>query len=294
MFKRISTLSVLALCAVMGLRADFTMDESTRITGGMVAGMMKVAGVFSKSAREPMLSSISVKGDRMVRRQGDTAQVIDLGKETFTDINFKNKTYSTITFAQMAQVLQEMSRKARESQAKDSGDAELRFKASVRDTGQMKQIQGVDARQTLFTIDMDATDKKTGQTATVLQVGSESWLGPAVSGYDEVRNFYQRMGQKLAWSPGGLGAMAAAQPGMMEGIGELYKEMAKLNGVPVLQIIRMGPKVEGQDLAVMPSGQSAGPGQPSGPSVKGAAGQAAAGAAASRMGRAGALGGALG
>jgi Tfp pilus assembly protein FimV len=88
-----------------------------------------------------------------------------------------------------------------------------------------------------------------------------------------------------------------AQPGMAEGMSELYKQASKLDGVPVLQITRMGAVAEGQDLSSVPSQTEDGAeGQvPSAGNVAGqAAGQAAAGAATSRLGRAGALGGALG
>jgi len=59
--------SVLTLTG-SALLADFTYHETSTITGGMMLGMMKVAGVFSKQAREPIQSTISVKGDRMVHR----------------------------------------------------------------------------------------------------------------------------------------------------------------------------------------------------------------------------------
>ena len=137
MFKNVCVVSVLTLWCAGGLMADFTYEQSSKITGGAIAGMMKLAGAFSKAAREPMVSTISVKGDRMVTRHADTAQVIDLSSETITDINFKNKTYSTITFAQMTQALQEASRKMQEQRAKnkDAEKAEIKFNASVKETG---------------------------------------------------------------------------------------------------------------------------------------------------------------
>ena len=54
------------------LLADFTYQETSTITGGMMMSMMSVAGVFSKQAREPIQSTIAVKGDRMVHRTPPT------------------------------------------------------------------------------------------------------------------------------------------------------------------------------------------------------------------------------
>ena len=299
MFNRFSFVSVLTLWCAGGLMADFTYEQSSKITGGAIAGMMKLAGAFSKSAREPMVSTISVKGDRMVTRHADTAQVIDLSTETITDINFKNKTYSTITFAQMTQAMQEASRKMQEQRAKnkDAEKADIKFKASVKETGQSKQIQGMNAKQLIMKLDMEGTDKESGQKGS-MQVLADMWMAPSVSGYDEVQQFYKRMGEKLAWTPGGMSVLGAmAQPGMAEGMSELYKQAAKLDGVPVLQITRMGAVAEGQDLSSVPSQPEGGERAqlPSANEAAGnAAGQAAAGAATSRLGRAGRLGGALG
>jgi hypothetical protein len=146
-------------------------------------------------------------------------------------------------------------------------------------------------------LDMEGTDKESGQKGS-LQVLADMWMAPSVSGYQEVQQFSKRMAEKLAWAPGGRGLLGAfAQPGMAEGMSELYKEAAKLDGVPVLQITRMGAVAEGQDLSSVPSqpeggeqGQTPSAGQVAGDT----AGSAAAGAATSRLGRAGALGGALG
>jgi hypothetical protein len=43
MTKRAVILGCLAFFAAAGLRADFSYDQSSKMTGGMMAGMMKVA-----------------------------------------------------------------------------------------------------------------------------------------------------------------------------------------------------------------------------------------------------------
>src|SRR5918996_942603 len=101
MFRRALLAAALCACCTTSLFADFTYEQSSKITGGMMAGMMKFAGAFSKQAREPMRSTVMVKGDRMAMVSADTITVIDLNKETMTNINTKDKTYATITFADM-------------------------------------------------------------------------------------------------------------------------------------------------------------------------------------------------
>src|SRR4249919_213994 len=93
------------------LLADFTYQETSTITGGLMMSMMKVAGVFSKQAREPIQSTISVKGDRMVHRSANHASVIDLGSSTITTIDFQKKQYSVMTFDEMKQMMEQLSQK---------------------------------------------------------------------------------------------------------------------------------------------------------------------------------------
>ena len=54
-----------SVCACVGVvlvgwatgRADFKCTRSSKMTGGALAGMMKAAGVFSKQAREPVVTT---------------------------------------------------------------------------------------------------------------------------------------------------------------------------------------------------------------------------------------------
>src|SRR5690349_9976049 len=51
--KSVTVAGVLALSAGAAF-ADFSYQETSTITGGAIAGMLKVVGVFSKTAREPI------------------------------------------------------------------------------------------------------------------------------------------------------------------------------------------------------------------------------------------------
>jgi hypothetical protein len=291
------TVITAALCAfgATSLFADFTYEQSSKITGGMMAGMMKFAGAFSKSAREPMRSTVIVKGDRMSMVNGDRISVIDVDKETFTDVDMKNRTYSVITFADMARAMQKMSEKMK------TNDSDFTVSADVKNTGASRQVNGFDAKETILTMNMEGTDKKSGNKM-VMKIVTDMWLAPSMPGYEEVRNFYTKMGQKMSWSPnsGFLSAMST-QPGMSKGMAEIYKEMSKLNGVPVLQVIRMGAGGTGmpsdadinaaqQQAAQEQAAQQQQPQQPV-PTAGDVAGSAATGVAAGKMGKLGGLAG---
>jgi hypothetical protein len=86
--KKVVTLAGILALAGSPLLADFTYRETSTITGGAVASMMRLAGVFSKSAREPIQSTVSVKGDRMVHRSNTHMSIIDLGSQTITKYRY--------------------------------------------------------------------------------------------------------------------------------------------------------------------------------------------------------------
>ena len=224
-----------ALLTAGTLFADFSYDQSSKITGGAMAGAMKVIGVFSKQATQPIRSTVMVKGDRMAHVGVETVQVIDLANETITDINLKNRTYSVMTFAQMVQAMDQMSQKAA---AQKDNKAQMNFKASVKETGQTKVISSLNTREVILTLVMESTDKESGNKGS-MNVISDMWLAPEVPGYGEVRAFHQRMATKMAWTPGSS-AFTQGRGDMAKAFGDLSKESAKLEGVPVLQVVSMG------------------------------------------------------
>jgi hypothetical protein len=126
--RNFTTCAVLAVFSVSSLYGDFRYDETAKITGGMMAGMMKVVGVFSKQAREPINSTVAVQGNRMVRKYADHAEIIDLDAETMTEVNFQKKTWSVTTFAELRQAMEEALKKME----KDKSQPEMSFKGSVR------------------------------------------------------------------------------------------------------------------------------------------------------------------
>jgi carbon monoxide dehydrogenase subunit G len=233
--------AIFLVAACLPAFADFSYDQTSKITGGMMAGMMKFAGAFSKQAREPMVNTVAVKGDRMVHWSAHHASVIDIDKETITEINFDKKQYSVMTFAQMKQMMDEMSQKMKSS---DAQKADVQFKVSVKDTGEKKQIAGFDTHEMLLTMEMEGADKESGNKGG-MNMTADMWIAPKSAGYNEIADFYKRMSKKLDWAPGGMGMMGG-RPDMAKGMAEIYKEGAKLNGMPVFQVVKMGVHADGQ------------------------------------------------
>ena len=238
MIRNVATVAGIMALAASTLLADFSYQETTKITGGAIVAAMKVAGVFSKTARqagEPMQSTVAVKGDRLVHRNSLRATVIDLSSQTITSIDLQKKTYSVMTFDEMKQALQQMSDKMNQSKAKGKG--EMKFKVSASNTGKTKQVAGYEAKEMVLKMTMEGSDQESGQKGSMV-ITADTWIAPQVPGYAEGRNFYRRMGEKLNWTPGG--GMFMNRPDVAEGMAEVYKESAKLDGIPVFQTMTMG------------------------------------------------------
>ena len=178
------------------LLADFSYEQTSKITGGVVASMMKVAGAFSQQAREPIRDTVAVKGERMWHGNDMRGQIVDLAKETITTIDFQKKTWSVMTFTEMAQALDDMSKEMKQNQ-----NADVHFKVSAKATGQTRQIAGVEAKEMFLSMEMEGADQKSGQTGGMV-ITPNIWMAPKASGYDEIRDFHRRMAEKLNWTPG--------------------------------------------------------------------------------------------
>ena len=242
--------------------ADYTYQETTQITGGSMVKMMKMAGAFSsqaKKAGDPVVSTVYIKGNRMAKVAPDGIEIIDLDKETITHVDSQKHTYTVVTFEQMreqmAKAADEVKKKSAEQPAgateQKPSDVDMKFDVKVRNTGVEKQVSGLSSHEAIMTMMMIATDKKSQQSGA-MAVTNDMWLVPEVPGYDQVRDFYRKMGEKMGIMTASVGLdlskMLAANPGATQAMTDMAKEMQKIKGVPIMQVMRMGSTVDGKPL----------------------------------------------
>lgn len=257
---------------------DYSYQQTTQITGGSLLKMMKTVGVFSSQARhmgDPIVSTIYLKGNQLADVSSQQIQIIDLDKETITQIDVEKKTYSVMTFEQMKQAIEN----ARERMQKEAGkqqpqagsnadaqNVQMSFDVKVRKTGATKDVSGLNSSEAILTMTMTATDAKTQQTGN-LAITNDMWMVPSVPGYEQVREFYQKFAAKMGDATVGFGRdfsrMMAQQPGANQAMGDMMKEMQKIDGVPVMQVMRMGTTVNGQPLPA--ASEAPLPAEPAGP-----------------------------
>ena len=278
---------ILALLVGAGSsRADFKYTQSSKVTGGAMAGMMKVAGAFSKQAREPSVTTEYLKGHKMRRDSSDGhSTIIDLDGRQIIEIDNKKRTYSVMTFDQMRQRLEEAKAKAQEQMAKQNksnpqqANLKLTPKLSVTDGPGTRTVAGLPTHEVKVDLEMlmDATDPnqpaQRGQVQT--WVKSDQYVTPSLPGSEHFLEFQRAMAKELDWVPG---EMFGGNVQLSSSMAELQKNSAAIKGFPMLQYMSMGMGAPGQANAANPNATSGGQPQQqsSGSGVVSSPGQAAA------------------
>jgi hypothetical protein len=261
-------LLALLLALPAGLYAgDYTYQQTTQLTGGSLLQMMKTVGVFSSQARhigDPIVSTIYLKDNRLANVSPDSIEIIDLDRETVTQIDVQKKTYTVLTFAQMKQAAEaaraQMQQQAAQQQPTpppppsnpDAQNVKLSFDVKVRNTGAQKEVSGLQSSESILTLVLNATDTQTQQSGSMAAT-NDMWMVPAIPGYDQITDFYKRFAAKMTdEATVSLGfdfsSMLAQNPGAGDALNDMAGEMQKLQGVPILQIFRLGTTTNGQPL----------------------------------------------
>ncbi len=276
--KRVALLLTFAIPPAL-YAGDYTYQQTTQLTGGSLLHMMKSVGFISSQARhmgDPVVSTIYLKDNRLANVSPESIEIIDLDKETITQIDVQKKTYTVVTFDQMKQAMENARAQMEKEQppqpaAKpdpDAQDLKMSFDVKVRKTGATKEISGLDSKEAILTMTLTATNTQTQQSGN-MAITNDMWMVPEIPGYDKVRDFYRRMAMKMVDSNTiALGydfsKMLAQNPGANHALGDMAKEMQKLDGVPIMQVMRMGTTMNGQPLPA--ASEAPTPAEPAGPS----------------------------
>jgi hypothetical protein len=111
-------------------------------------------------------------------------------------------------------------------------------------------VDGQGAKETVLTLSMDATSTTDANQKGSLAITSDMWLIADAPGYDEVKSFNMRMAKELAMDTemNSMTALLSTQPGAGQAMADMKEEMAKMAGIPVLQVMRMGMTANGEPL----------------------------------------------
>lgn len=241
----------LVLVAALPACADFSYQETTKITGGSLVKMMKWVPGGGK-ALEPQTSYVYLKGNRMAHVWTERMSVIDVDKETMTEVNLEKKTYAVITFAEFRQAMEEMARKmaAMRADATNQGAAAPTMTLTVKETGQTRTISDLPTREFLMSIGMAAQSTQPGvKPVGMSEMEASLWMTKKFPGYEETQAFYKRMAAKMGWAPG-MNPLIMQQQNSAEFMKKWMDEVSKMDGTPVFTVM----KIKGGSLLGMPPG----------------------------------------
>jgi hypothetical protein len=255
--------------------AEVKTREKTHITlGGMMGKVFNLFG--GKAAKEGVVGTTAVKGNRKATINESNGQIVDLTEEKVYDLDMKKKTYRVTTFDELRRRMQEAREKAQKEAAREQGKEDNAEKAEpqkeyevdfdVKETGQKKQLAGHDTRQVIMTITVREKGRTLEDGGGVVMT-ADSWLGPQLPALRELAEFDMKYWKQLQ-GPDAMGMSAeqlatviAMFPAVKQAMDRLQKESPKLQGTPLATTTTVeGVKSKEQMAQQADSGKSSGGG----------------------------------
>ena len=232
-----------ALTAIPVLHADVKTDEKSLVTFGGTLGRI-VTFFGGKAAKDGVMSTIAVAGDRKMMANDTHGGIIDLKEEKIYDLDMRRKTYTVMTFDELRRKMQAMEEQAREDIAKDTKEppppAESQGKQydvdfDVKNTGQTRVINGFDTREVVVTITVREKGRKLEDSGGVVMI-VDNWLTRTQPALKEIWDFEARYYRKLEGPTPQIDAQQLAKamallPGLKEAMARYSK--ASLDGTAV-------------------------------------------------------------
>ena len=217
--------------------------------GGLLGGIMNKFG--GKAAKEGLVDTVAVVGDRKLTLNESTGQLVDLAEEKIYDLDVKKKTYTVTTFAELKKQIEEQRAKAekeaaeaRKEAAKKEGQEpaaamELEVDLEMKETGQKRTIAGHEARQVTMKAWVHEKGRQIQQSGGLL-VTTDAWLAPKIVALEEIQDFDRRHALKMAELHGftaasaassiqQMTAMVAMYPGLVKAMEKMKAESEKVN-----------------------------------------------------------------
>jgi hypothetical protein len=256
---RIRCLAIVAALASVSWADVKTEEKSLMKFEGMIG---RFAGMFGgKAAREGLINTVAVRGDRKMTVNDQTGQIVDLAEEKIYELDMRDKSYKVATFAEMRRRMEEARERMRKapreggqpSPSGQPGEPQMEIDFSLKESGQKKNINGYDCREVVMTI----TARQKGKTLEEgggMVMTSHTWLAPKIAAMKEITDFDLRYAQKMAgiFGVGGaeqMGAMLAMYPAMKEMMGRFQAENVNMDGTAILTVMTMESVASAQQAA---------------------------------------------
>lgn len=279
-----------ALALALGLSASLAAPALAQDVEWTTATKVDFSGFLGTVARmfgggDETIEKTYIKGGKMRTDSDKTSSILDLDAGRVISIDHESKTYTMMTFEQMAQQMERAMEQAKQEarqanpQAQESqeqaaqqpeGEVELDYELRVEKPGERQKINGYDAERIHMIMETEATVTPEGeeaQKAGKLVVLMDMWNAENVPVVEATNAFYSRYPQEAARHSQSMQNMAAAfatNPQMQEAMEEAAKESEKVSGFPVREVTYMvlvPPDMELDVAAVLSGGQKSGAGE---------------------------------
>lgn len=234
---------VLSIILVAALSAEVKTQQKSQVKfAGPLGSVVSFFG--GKAAREGVVETVVVSGNRKMTATDNSAQIIDLSEEKVYDLDLKGKSYKVTTFDEIRRRMQEAQDKARKDADKaeqrkgEKPEKEYQVDLDVKDTGQRKAINGFDCREVITTVTVHEKGKPIEQSGGLV-LTADSWLAPRIAAMQEVIDFDRRYIEKIMGADAAVAAeqMAAAfalYPGLKDAMAKMQANDVKTDGTPIL------------------------------------------------------------
>ena len=250
-----TTIRRVAIAAAMAwpsalLAQDVTVESvvDTKFYGalGKVVG---IAARFGGAKLNDVPTTTMVSRHKMRTETENSASVIDADVGQWMEVDHKKKSYTTMTFAEMAAAMDEAARSAKSSREKSAadnakkpddakGDVNVKYAVSVDRTGERQRIAGYDAERLFITITVEAEatpeGEKTQQAGSLVML-IDQWMtksAPQIAAMEEFyKAFAAKSGQAFRKQADAMQSAFQADPRLKGGMEAAAKELQKVSGV---------------------------------------------------------------
>ncbi|MBI1872974.1 MAG: hypothetical protein HYS05_03680 [Acidobacteria bacterium] len=243
---RVFVVALLPGLSATAPRADVKTQEKGQVRfEGMLGRMVGLFG--GRAAREGVVSTVVVQGNRKMTVNDTAGQIVDLSEQKVYDLDMRTRSYQVTTFDEIRRRMQEAQAKAREQAAKSSepgtpsgkeGEREYEIDFSLKESGQRKTINGYDTREVVMTISVKEKGK-TLEEGGGMVLTANSWLAPPVAAMKEIADFdlkyMKALGEGMALgSAEQMAAALAMYPALKQALGRFEAENVNMDGTPIM------------------------------------------------------------
>ena len=247
------SLFFLLACLFQVSQADVSYKQKTTSSGALgFGGTETQTTVLLKSDKQKMVTQTKFTGKLskfMAKGGTKSVQITRLDKELTWNIDPDRKKYTEISFEEMKKMFEEMEKAVQEAESlKTEKETVPEPKVEVYVTGKKKKISGYPCEQAIIKMTVEGEDEKSGKNQTFI-ITNEMWLTKDFPAQKEIKEFENKMSQKLGMKQGYGQDMFSAFTQFGIDVNKLTEEMKKIEGFPILQTITMevkGEKIEAE------------------------------------------------